>query len=86
MYFLIGFLILYGLVDVHYVQPEFGLTIAIIPVMMIQATCTIIFTKSENMIGAIAAIVRPFPLISHHPYLRHLTSLPRSFVSPNWPI
>lgn len=57
MYFLIGFIILYGLVNVHYTQPEFGLTIAIIPVMIIQVACTIISTKYENMLGAIGAIV-----------------------------
>lgn len=57
VYFLIGFVILYGLVDVHYEQPEFALTFAIIPALWIQVALTIIFTKSENMIGAIAALV-----------------------------
>lgn len=57
-YFLVGFVIVYGLIDVHYEQPEFSLTFAITPVLLIQVAMTIVFTKSENMIGAIAAIVR----------------------------
>ncbi|KAH7090371.1 hypothetical protein FB567DRAFT_626361 [Paraphoma chrysanthemicola] len=57
VYFVIGFVLLYGLVDVHYEQPEFALTIAIIPALVIQVALTIIFTKSENVFGAVVAIV-----------------------------
>ncbi|KAH7075769.1 hypothetical protein BKA63DRAFT_543122 [Paraphoma chrysanthemicola] len=57
VYFVIGFVLLYGLVDVHYEQPEFALTIAIIPALVIQVALTIIFTKSENVFGAAVAIV-----------------------------
>lgn len=58
IFFLIGFILLYGLVAVHYVQPEFGLTIAIIPAMMIQIVLTIVCTKAEHTLGASVAIVR----------------------------
>lgn len=58
-YFLIAFVITYGLVNVHFIQPEFGLTMALIPALGIQAVMTIVFTRSENVLGAVAAIVRP---------------------------
>lgn len=57
-YFVVAFIIVYGLVDVHYEMPEFPLTIAVIPVICIQIAMTIVFTKRENKMGAIAAIVR----------------------------
>ncbi|KAJ4983389.1 hypothetical protein SVAN01_11124 [Stagonosporopsis vannaccii] len=56
-YFIIAFILIYGLVDVHYEIPEFPLTMAIIPMLMIQLGMTIYFTKRENKMGAIAAIV-----------------------------
>lgn len=61
-YFLISFVITYGLINVHFVQPEFGLTMALIPALAIQVCMTIYFTRSENYIGAILAIVRSSPL------------------------
>ncbi|KAF1940225.1 hypothetical protein EJ02DRAFT_406854 [Clathrospora elynae] len=57
VYFFVGFVIIYGLIDVHYVQPEFTLTMALIPALVIQIAMTIIFTKSENILGAVGAIV-----------------------------
>lgn len=57
VYFVIAFIVVYGLVDVHYEIPEFPLTIALIPILWIQLTMTIIFTKRENKPGAIAALV-----------------------------
>ncbi|KAH4353979.1 hypothetical protein HBH98_013200 [Parastagonospora nodorum] len=56
-YFLISFVITYGLVNVHFVQPEFGLTMALIPALAIQVALTIYFTRTENYIGAIIAIL-----------------------------
>ena len=68
VYFLIAFVVTYGLVDVHFEVPEFPLTIAIIPLLWVQVGMTIYFTKRENKLGAIAAIVSnlltvPQPLI-----------------------
>ncbi|KAF9698737.1 hypothetical protein EKO04_003296 [Ascochyta lentis] len=57
VYFLIAFVVVYGLVDVHFEIPEFPLTIAIIPLLWIQVAMTIYFTKREHNLGAIAAIV-----------------------------
>jgi hypothetical protein len=60
-YFLIAFVVLYGLVNVHYVQPEFGLTMALIPALGIQVALTVVFTRSENVPGALVAIVSTSP-------------------------
>lgn len=57
VYFVIAFIVIYGLVDVHYEMPEFPLTIAVIPVLWIQLAMTIYSTKRENKIGATAALV-----------------------------
>lgn len=57
VYFVIAFIVVYSLVDVHYEIPEFPLTIAIIPLLWIQLAMTIIFTKRENKLGAVAALV-----------------------------
>jgi hypothetical protein len=57
LYFVIAFIIVSGLVDVHYEIPEFPLTIAIIPLLWIQLAMTVIFTKRENRLGAVAALV-----------------------------
>jgi hypothetical protein len=56
-YFLIAFVVTYGLINVHFAEPEFGLTMALPPALLIQVAMTIVFTKCENSIGAIAAIV-----------------------------
>ena len=57
-YFLIAFCITYGLINVHFVQPEFSLTMAIIPASAIVVLMTVIFVRSENTFGAVAVIVR----------------------------
>jgi hypothetical protein len=54
----------YGLVNVHFIQPEFGLTMALIPALAILMVMTVLFTRSENTIGAVIAIVS-----STHPRL-----------------
>lgn len=57
IFFLVGFIILFGFIKVHFVEPEFGLTIAIFPAMVIQIACTVLSTKAENYLGAIVAII-----------------------------
>ncbi|KAF5718863.1 hypothetical protein FMUND_5031 [Fusarium mundagurra] len=51
------FLITYGLVDVHYREPEFGLTMTIIPVSVIHAVLAGICVKKEHMLGMILVIM-----------------------------
>jgi hypothetical protein len=58
-YFLIAFVVLYGLVNVHFAQPEFGLTMALVPALGIQVALTVVFTRSENVLGTLAALVSP---------------------------
>lgn len=57
LYFIIAFIVVYGLINVHYEIPEFPLTMAIIPLLIIQLGMTIYFTKREKALGATAAIV-----------------------------
>lgn len=59
-YFITAFIIVYNLVDVHFAFPEFQLTFAIIPLLLIQIGMTIYFTKRENKLGALAALVSFF--------------------------
>ncbi|KAF5253275.1 hypothetical protein FANTH_1871 [Fusarium anthophilum] len=51
------FLITYGLVDVHYQEPEFGLTMAIIPVSIIHAILASICVEKEDMLGIALVIM-----------------------------
>jgi hypothetical protein len=57
-YFFIAFVITYGIVNVHFVEPEFGLTMALIPALALLVVATIYFTRAENTFGALIAIVR----------------------------
>ncbi|EXL63388.1 hypothetical protein FOCG_01724 [Fusarium oxysporum f. sp. radicis-lycopersici 26381] len=51
------FLITYGLVDVHYREPEFGLTMTIIPVSIIHAILAATCIKKEYMPGMVVVIM-----------------------------
>ncbi|EMT72672.1 hypothetical protein FOC4_g10004149 [Fusarium odoratissimum] len=51
------FLITYGLVDVHYREPEFGLTMTIIPVSIIHAILAATCIKKEYMPGMVLVIM-----------------------------
>jgi hypothetical protein len=57
-YFFIAFVITYGIVNVHFVEPEFALTMALIPALAILVVVTIYFTRKENTFGAVIAVVR----------------------------
>lgn len=56
-YFFLGFLALYGLVDVHFQVPEFPLTVCLLLFEMLQIALGPYCIKIENMPGAIVAIV-----------------------------
>lgn len=58
-YFVVSFVIIYGFVNVHYEQPEFALTMAIIPVAMLQIILSAFFTRRENRFGMTVTIVSP---------------------------
>jgi hypothetical protein len=58
-YFVIAFVVVYGLIDVHYELPEFPLTIAVIPLLFVQLGMTVYFIEHENKLGALTVIVCP---------------------------
>ncbi|KAB2574088.1 hypothetical protein BFW01_g1419 [Lasiodiplodia theobromae] len=56
-YFLVSFVIIYGFVDVHYEQPEFALTMAIIPVAMLQILLSAFAARHENRFFMLISIL-----------------------------
>lgn len=56
-YFLVSFVIIYGFVNVHYEQPEFALTMAIIPVAMLQILLSAFSARHENRFFMLISIV-----------------------------
>ncbi|PVH91645.1 hypothetical protein DM02DRAFT_545403 [Periconia macrospinosa] len=56
LYFFIGFLLLYGLVNVHFEVPEFPLIVCLLLSELVQIALALYFTKTENTLGAIIAI------------------------------
>ena len=65
LYFFCAFLILYGLVEVHFAVPEFPLLVCLLLLALIQVALGIYFTKTENKIGAIVATVNiPMQLLN----------------------
>jgi hypothetical protein len=70
VYFFVAFCLVYGFIDVHYEIPEFPITMALIPTLLILLTLTILSIKHENMAGAIIVMVR-HTLSSHHPTKLH---------------
>ena len=57
LYFFCAFLTLYGMVGVHLVAPEFPLLVCLLPLALLQVMLGIYSTKTENILGAIVAIV-----------------------------
>lgn len=56
-YFLVSFVIIYDFIAVHYRQPEFAITLAIIPLALIQVSLSAYFTRVENRVGMVVTIV-----------------------------
>jgi hypothetical protein len=57
VYFFVAFCLVYGFIDVHYKIPEFPITMALIPTLLILLTLTILSIKHENMAWAIVVMV-----------------------------
>ncbi|KAH6613029.1 hypothetical protein C7974DRAFT_322330, partial [Boeremia exigua] len=53
-FFLIAFVITYGLIDVHYNEPEFSLTMAIIPLALLNVALAVFAIRKESR-GVMAA-------------------------------
>lgn len=56
-FFIVAFVLVYGLIDVHFKEPEFSLTIAIIPAAFIHVGLAVYFVRNENTIGTIIVLV-----------------------------
>lgn len=57
LYFLIGFIIQYNLVYVHFKEPEYTLTMLLIPVAIIAIFLGVWFVQRERTFSTIAIIV-----------------------------
>ncbi|KAK7720423.1 hypothetical protein SLS57_005512 [Botryosphaeria dothidea] len=51
VYFFIAFLVLYGVINVHYAMPEFAIVMALIPAALVQISLSVYFARKENKIG-----------------------------------
>ncbi|KAF2733284.1 hypothetical protein EJ04DRAFT_605723 [Polyplosphaeria fusca] len=65
IYFVVAFILVYGLIDVHYEVPEFPLTMAMIPMLFVQVGLTIWATKHENKTLAIGAVTHRFAEVAY---------------------
>jgi uncharacterized membrane protein len=63
-YFVFAFILIYGLIDVHYVEPEFSLTMAIIPATLLHLALAVYFVRHEIRIGMISVLVSLVSLVS----------------------
>ncbi|KAL4796720.1 hypothetical protein BDV19DRAFT_75842 [Aspergillus venezuelensis] len=55
-FFLVAFIVQYGLIDVHFQEPEYSLTMAIIPAAFIVMVLGIYVVKNELVIGIVPII------------------------------
>lgn len=60
-FFIVAFILIYDLINVHYVNPEFSLTMAIIPAALIHVGLAVYFVRVESYIGMLLVLVNlPF--------------------------
>ena len=59
-----AFIIIYDLIDVHFVDPEFSLTMAIIPAALIHVGLAVWLVRIESYIGMLLILVSPSPHIN----------------------
>ncbi|KAJ5939406.1 hypothetical protein N7466_002540 [Penicillium verhagenii] len=64
-YFMIGFIVQYNLVYVHFVEPEYTLTMLLIPATFVTVVLGIWFVQKEKTIGVIAVIVCYLGLLAY---------------------
>ena len=58
-YFVFAFIFIYAFIDVHYVEPEFSLTLSILPATLVHVAIAVYFVRHERRIGMGFALVRP---------------------------
>lgn len=66
LYFFIGFIALYGVVDVHFEAPEFPLTVCLLLFELLQSLLGPYFTKTENITGSLVALVSVPSALCHY--------------------
>lgn len=76
-FFLIAFIVTYDLVDVHYEEPEFSLTMAIIPIALIHVGLAVYVVRREATLAMVAILVRYSTLHHHFPMLTIPAGSPR---------
>ncbi|KAH8429131.1 uncharacterized protein LDX57_006801 [Aspergillus melleus] len=64
-YFIIGFILQYNLIDVHFDEPEYSLTMAIIPATLMVMFSGLYFVRSERKIAMICVIVCYVAMIAY---------------------
>ncbi|KAJ5665466.1 uncharacterized protein N7477_007914 [Penicillium maclennaniae] len=64
-FFLVGFIVQYDLVDVHFEEPEYSLTRALIPISFIVTMIGIWAVRSERKISTFSVILCHFALVAY---------------------
>ncbi|KAJ6107798.1 hypothetical protein N7523_009121 [Penicillium sp. IBT 18751x] len=64
-FFLVGFIVQYDLVDVHFEEPEYSLTMALIPISFIVTMIGIWAVRSERKIATFSVILCHFALVAY---------------------
>ncbi|KAB2110250.1 hypothetical protein AG0111_0g1071 [Alternaria gaisen] len=67
-YFVFAFIFIYAFIDVHYVEPEFSLTLSILPATLIHVAIAVYFVRHERRIGM------GFALLLHAATIAYLIS------------
>ncbi|EOD47436.1 hypothetical protein UCRNP2_5823 [Neofusicoccum parvum UCRNP2] len=57
VYFFIAFLVLYGVINVHYAMPEFGIVMALIPAALLQISLAVWCVRKEIYVGMAFVII-----------------------------
>jgi hypothetical protein len=58
-YYLVGFIIQYSLIDVHFKEPQYSLTMALIPVALLLMTLGAYFARREYRVATTFIAVSP---------------------------
>ena len=63
-YFVFAFIIIYAFIDVHYHEPEFSLTLAIIPATLLHLAFAVYFVRHEKRFAMAVILVNSTPSIT----------------------
>ncbi|KAH7138383.1 hypothetical protein B0J11DRAFT_587651 [Dendryphion nanum] len=60
-YFFFAFILIYGFINVHYFEPEFSLTMSIMPLALVHIALAVYFVRIETRIGMAIILVSSVP-------------------------